>query len=217
MKHKNIIIKLSLILLFFIVIVTIIVKFDLLKNISLGAIQDYIESYGRFAAVIYAVIFILRTFLIFFPSTIMIFLGGSLFGEIRGFCLSILCVFLSASLAFFISRYAGKDFVNKIFNGRIRKLDMKAEEHGFKLIFLMRLSVIFPFDIMNYAAGLSKIRYIDFILGTILGTIPEIFSVTYISSNIGNPLSLKFKIGIIVFIITVAIPFFFNRRKTIRT
>jgi uncharacterized membrane protein YdjX (TVP38/TMEM64 family) len=70
---------------------------------------------------------------------------------------------------------------------------------------------------MNYAAGLSKIRYIDFILGTILGSIPEIFSLTYISSNIENPLSLKFKIGIIVFIITVAVPFFFNKRKKIRT
>lgn len=214
MRYKNII-KLSVLAFVLMVAAGIIIKFNLLEDINFNHIQDYIKSYGKFAAVIYAVIFILRTLLIFFPSSIMVFLGGSLFGEKYGFVISMLCIFITASLAFLISRYAGKDIVNKILKGKMRQLDMKAEEHGFKLIFLMRLSIIFPFDIINYAAGLSKIRYIDFILGTLLGITPEVFSITYISSNIGNPLSLKFKLAIVLFIVSVAIPFFFNRRKRV--
>jgi uncharacterized membrane protein YdjX (TVP38/TMEM64 family) len=213
MKNKNLIIKLSIILLVLMVVISCIIRFDMLKNANIYSVQDYINSYGRFAAIIYVILFILRTLLIFFPSSVMVFLGGSLFGEIRGFFLSMICIFITASMAFFISRYAGKDIANKILKGKIKKLDLKAEEHGFKLIFLMRLSVIFPFDIMNYTAGLSKIRYIDFILGTLLGITPEVFSITYISSNIGNPMSLKFKLAIVLFIITVAIPFFFNKRN----
>lgn len=216
MKKSNLIIKLSLLLFVLVAIVVVIVKFSLLKNINLTSIQDYIKSYGRFAALIYGLIFLLRTLLIFFPSSIMVFLGGSLFGEVRGFFLSMICIFISASFAFFISRYAGKDFVNKILKGRMQQLDIKAAEHGFKVIFLMRLTVFFPFDIMNFAAGLSKIRYIDFILGTLLGITPEIFSITYISSNIGNPLSLKFKVAIVIFILTVAVPFFFKKRKNVK-
>jgi uncharacterized membrane protein YdjX (TVP38/TMEM64 family) len=214
MKHKNIIIKLALLMIGFMVVIGIIIKLELIQSINFNFIREYIKSYGKFAAVIYAIIFILRTLLIFFPSSIMVFLGGSLFGEKYGFVISMLCIFITASLAFFISRYAGKDIVNKILKGKMRHLDIKAEEHGFKLIFLMRLSIIFPFDIMNYAAGLSKIRYIDFILGTLLGITPEVISITYISSNIGNPLSLKFKLALILFIVAVAIPFFFNRKKS---
>lgn len=213
MKNKKGIIWTSLALLVLAIIIGTIFKFDLLKSISLASVQKYISSYGPFAAVAYVLLFVLRTFLIFFPSTVMIFLGGSLFGEIQGFILSMVSIFLSASLAFCLSRFAGKDFINKISKKRVRQLDKKAEEHGFKVMFIMRLSIIFPFDLMNYAAGLSKMRYVDFILGTMLGIAPEIFSLNYISSNIENPLSLKFQIAMVLFIITVALPFFFNRKR----
>ncbi|MCX7711666.1 MAG: TVP38/TMEM64 family protein, partial [Clostridia bacterium] len=143
----------------------------------------------------------------------MVVLSGRLFGPLLGFIYSMISVFTSASLAYFISRYLGKDFVEKLLRGKIQQLDEKAETHGFKIVLVMRLSSVFPFDVFNYALGLTKVKYKDFILGTIIGIIPETFSLTFMGSSLHSPKSGKFFIAVAMLLLTMGVPLIYKKLK----
>jgi uncharacterized membrane protein YdjX (TVP38/TMEM64 family) len=213
MRNKRNIFKLSVVLVTIVICIIIGIKYNLIGKIDVNAIKDYITSYGHFAALVFILFFCLRTLLIIFPYSIVVILGGNIFGSTKAFLYSLISVFISATLAFFIGRLTGKEFVQKLLRGRMKDLDVKIEKHGFKIIFLMRVSIIFPFDILNFAAGLSKVRYRDFIFATLLGIIPETFSLTYLGSNLSNPFSYEFYLAIALVILTIAVPFTVSKRK----
>lgn len=207
MGHKRSIIKISIVFIAIAICVFLGIKYNLIGKIDIHAAKYYIKSYGHFAGLIFILFFSIRTLFIIFPYSIMVILGGNIFGFRRAFAYSMISVFISATFAFYISRFAGKDFVQKLLRGKMKQLDTEIERHGFKIIFFMRISTIFPFDILNFAVGLSKVRYRDFILGTILGIIPETFSLVYFGKNLNHPFSSKFYIAVIMLILTIAIPF----------
>ena len=189
----------------------IVFKLNLHSQEGYEAIGRYINSFGSLAALIYIIFFTLRTLVFVLPYFIMVIIGGNIFGQLPGFLYSMAAVFTSASLAFFLARYLGKDFARRFVKGKLQELDFKVETHGFRIILLMRLSSVVPFDIFNYAAGVTRMRYKDFILGTVLGIIPETFSLTYVGSNIFNPLSGKFLAALGLLLLTVAIPYLYSR------
>ncbi|MDP4178324.1 MAG: VTT domain-containing protein, partial [Bacillota bacterium] len=88
----------------------------------------------------------------------------------------------------------GQSFVNKILRGKSLKLDNNIEQKGFKIMFTMRVSMVFPHDALSYAAGLSKIKYKDFILATCLGMIPEVLAYSILGKSAEKILSIKFLI-----------------------
>ncbi|MCX7922735.1 MAG: TVP38/TMEM64 family protein [Clostridia bacterium] len=212
MKFKKQI-KIIVITLMLSVIIFVLFKTNIITGINLNAIGEFINSYGNYGAFIFIFIFAARTLLVIFPFSVMLIVGGNIFGPAYGFLFSMISIFISSNIAFFISKYLGKESIQKLLKGKGEKLDLKIEEHGFKIIFLMRISCLFPFDILNFALGLTKVRYKDFILGTILGIIPETFSLTYLGDNLKNPFSKNFIISILLVLITVAIPIVFNRIK----
>jgi uncharacterized membrane protein YdjX (TVP38/TMEM64 family) len=177
------------------------------------SVSKFINSYGSFAALIFIAIFSIRTLLVIFPYSILVILGGSIFGPVNGFIYSMVSVFISATLAFFTSRFLGKSHIQRLLKGKVKRLDSQIERHGFKFIFLVRVSVIFPFDVLNYAAGLTKVKYNSFILGTVLGIIPETFSLTYLGHSIKAPLSTSFLLSLLLVLATVMIPLFFKKSK----
>jgi len=211
-RHKNIILITTALVLISIMAV-LVFKFQLLKHVNITEAQDYINSYGRFSVLIFILVFVLRTFLIICPYSIMVVLGGSLFGHLFAFAYSMIATFISATLAFYIGRFAGIDMVKKLLKGKAEKVDLNIEKHGFKIILLMRVSIIFPFDIVNYAAGLSKVKYRDFILATMLGVAPEVFSLTYFGSSLGNPFSYKFLFSLGLVVVTFIVPLIYKKVK----
>lgn len=218
MRNKNVFLKivlLSVVLIVVAIIVFALFKFSVFGKF-MGKSEEYIGYCGKFASLIYILIFSLRTLFVFFPYSLMVTLGGGIFGYFEGFIYSMLAVFISATFAFYISRFFGMNTVNKLLRGKIKRFDLNIEEHGFKIILFMRVSLIFPFDILNFAAGLTKVRYRDFILGTLLGILPETFSLSYLGANLKNPYSMNFIISIIMVILLVIIPLAvkkFKKRK----
>jgi uncharacterized membrane protein YdjX (TVP38/TMEM64 family) len=224
MKRKSIIINSVIVLLSVALIVYLIIQFNfeirhfshwLVKGYmqNFGLVKKYIKSLGEFAVIAFIIIFVLRTFLLIFPYSVMVIFGGSVFGWRWGFLFSMIAVFLSATMAYFISKYLGKEFVQKLLRGKLKQLDSKVEEHGFKIILFMRLSTVFPYDILNYAAGLTKIKYRDFILGTLLGMTLETFSLNFLGANAKDPFSPKFKFAVILILLTIAVPVIYNKFK----
>jgi len=108
-----------------------------------------------------------------------------------------------------MSRFLGKPFVNKLLKGKALSLNSNIEKHGFKIMLAMRLSFIFPYDALSFAAGLSKMKYYDFILGTIIGIIPEMLTYSFMGKNIKHPLSIKFIAPIIAIILIATASYYF--------
>jgi uncharacterized membrane protein YdjX (TVP38/TMEM64 family) len=171
-------------------------------------------SYGKYSAFAFILLYGLKPIVFIIPASLLSIIAGSIFGPFKSLLLSLIGCFLSGTLAFYMSRFLGKSFVNKLLKGKALNLNSSIEKHGFKIMLAMRLSFIFPYDALSFAAGLSEMKYYDFILGTMIGIVPEILTYSFMGNNIKNPLSIKFIAPIIVILlIAVTSHYFYNTYK----
>ncbi|CAB1253584.1 TVP38/TMEM64 family protein [Clostridium sp. MT-14] len=199
------------ILVLFIIIVLFVYK-DKLCNINVYRIRSYIQSYGEFSAVVFIVMYTLRPLLIIFPASLMSIVAGNIFNSHIAVLLSMIGCFGSATVAFFLSRYLGRSFVDKILKGKALVLDKNIEKYGFKVMTIMRLSFVFPYDPLSYAAGLTKMKYSDFIFGTLIGTLPEMVTYSLMGKNLEDPFSIKFILPIMILCIIAFCSLYVHRR-----
>ncbi len=184
-----------------------------IRKINLGALESYINSFGQWSILAFLVISTIRPLAVFIPVTILTLVAGRLYGPIYGAVLAMLSTVISSSVAFFISRKLGKSFVEKIIRKRAEKINLNIEKSGFKIIFVMRISGVFPLDIVSYAAGMTKVKYRDFILATILGSMLETISIAFMGHHINKPLSPGFILSLILVIVTAGVPLIYNKIK----
>lgn len=171
------------------------------------SIKRYILSYGEFAALVFIIIYSLKPILFVVPASLLSIMAGGIFGPWKAFFLSMISCFLSASFAFFLAKKLGRPFVDKILKGKVMKLDNGIEKHGFIIMLLMRLSFVFAYDPLSYAAGLTSMKYRDFILGTVIGIVPEMICYSFMGKNFERGFSLKafFPLIIVVIVAPIAI------------
>ncbi|MCR3758834.1 TVP38/TMEM64 family protein [Clostridium felsineum] len=167
-------------------------------------IKKYILSYGPYASFAFVIIYSLKPVLLIIPVSALSVIAGGIFGSLKAFFLSMLGCFFSASFAFFLSRKLGRPFVNKLLKGKAMNLDDNLDKHGFIIMLLMRLAFIFPYDPLSYAAGLTKIKYRDFILGSLVGVMPEMIAYSVIGKSFEGHFSTKFLLPILF--VAVAAP-----------
>jgi uncharacterized membrane protein YdjX (TVP38/TMEM64 family) len=179
-------------------------------------VSIYMQGLGIFGAILYMFIYTVRP-LILFPATVLTLFGGFTFGSFWGTIYGVIGAGIGAILAFMIARKFGRDSMEKILKGKkLQKIDEKALEHGFITILYMRI-LPFPFDGVNYGAGLSGIKLRDFALGTYIGIIPA----AYILNRLGDSLrevgsdqfyvSLGLYFGLILF--SIVYTYWKKRRK----
>lgn len=154
---------------------------EMFENFNVNAIKEYINSFGIFAPIVYIIMFTLVP-LTLFPDSILALAGGMVFGVFWGGIYTIIGAACGGSIAFFISRYLGRGMVEKLIKHKLDLFENGVEKKGFLLVIILRLIPLIPFDIISYGAGLSKIKYNDFILGTMIGIIPGVF----IYANLGD-------------------------------
>lgn len=176
-------------------------------------IRSYILSYGKFAQVIFLIIYSLKPVLIIIPTSILTIMAGSIFGPWETFILSMLGCFFSGSLAFIIAKKIGKPFVDRLLKGKVISLNNKVEAQGFFIVLIMRLSNVFAYDPLSYAIGLTKIKYKHFILATMIGVAPEILMYSFMSKNAKHLFSFKFLFPIILVIIISLISYYIYTKK----
>jgi uncharacterized membrane protein YdjX (TVP38/TMEM64 family) len=179
----------------------------------------FVKSYGSLAPLIFIIFYIFGT-VFAFPGSILTITAGLLFGPLFGTIYTNIGSTLGASLAFLLSRYLGRDFINKFENlhkSSVGKIDEYAAEHGFKTILFLRLIPLVPFVGLNYAAGLSKIKFRDFFFGTLLGTIPGTFAYVYLGSNLMQIFSINFIIALILVITLSVAPRIYKKYTSKKT
>ncbi|MDF2986284.1 MAG: DedA family protein [Eubacterium sp.] len=184
-----------------------------IRKLNLESIEQYIKSYGSWSIAAFLVISTIRPIAVIIPITLMTLIAGGIYGPVYGFILAMVSIFISSNVAFFISRYFGKTFVERLIRKRADKINVHLENNGFKIILLMRLSGVFPLDLVSYTAGLTKVKYKEFIIATMIGSAPETFSVAYMGHHINNPLSPGFILSVVMVLVTVGIPLIYNKIK----
>ena len=114
--------------------------------------------------------------LLILPASWLSLLAGFLYGSYLGSIIVFIAASIGASAAFFISKSIFAKKITQLIsnNSKLRLMETVVQKGGLKLIFLARLSPIFPFSILNYFYGLNNIKFKDFLLG-LLGILPGTF------------------------------------------
>ena len=195
--------------------------FGQLQNQLVNAL-DWIDSLGPIAPIAFIVLYVIVT-VAFIPASIVTLGAGVVFGVIQGSLYVFIGAMLGAAAAFLVGRYVARDWVgNKIAgNAKFKAIDEAIANEGSKIIFLIRLSPAFPFNLLNYALGLTKVSLKDYVLGT-TGILPGTIMYVYLGSLAGNLATLgagdtpsnptiTWAIRIIAFIATVAVTVYVTR------
>ncbi|WZL74967.1 TVP38/TMEM64 family protein [Clostridiaceae bacterium 35-E11] len=148
-------------------------KLNIFKGCKPEDIKTYLHSFGVWAPIIFIILF---TFvpLTLFPDAILAVAGGMVFGLYEGFVYTMIGALCGATLSFYIARILGQNCVKRFIKHDITRFEDVLQKNGFFIVLLLRLIPLLPFDVISYSAGISKIKYKDFVLATILGTIPGI-------------------------------------------
>ena len=146
----------------------------------------WVDSLGWLAPIAFIVIYNIAT-LLFIPGSLLTLKGGCLFGLLWGSIYVLIAATIGATFAFLVGRYISRDWVcEKIGNKpKFKAIDKAVARNGFKIVFLTRLSPIFPFNLLNYAFGVTQVSLKDYIFGSI-GMIPGTVMYVYMGSIIGH-------------------------------
>ncbi|MBD2682243.1 MULTISPECIES: TVP38/TMEM64 family protein [Nostoc] len=178
--------KLKLLLLSCLVIALIIGAKQLNIQGLLHTLIIWVESLGIFGPIAYIVIYNLAT-LLFIPGSLLTLKGGCLFGVFWGSIYVLIAAIIGATLAFLIGRHLSRNWICQQMDKhpKFKAIDLAVAKEGWKIVLLTRLSPIFPFNLLNYAFGVTQVSLKDYILGS-FGIIPGTVMYVYIGSLAGN-------------------------------
>ena len=183
-------------------------------------LQQVIAAYGIWGPAVYVLIWIAAPPL-FLPGLPIGLAGGIVFGPFWGVIYTIFGSTAGATLAFLVARYLARDWVAaKLAGTRLATLDDKVGQQGWKVVALTRLVPLFPYNLLNYAFGLTKISLTAYVLTTFLFMLPMTVAIIYFSANILDLLRGKITWGVVIGIILIAlvglIPVFYKKLRVRR-
>jgi len=145
--------------------------------------KNWVESLGFWGPIIYVVVYIFRP-LVLFPAGVLSATAGIIWGSLLGFFYLQIAANLSSLIEFLIARYFARGVVEKYLKGKVSDLDKKIEKHGFLTVLLIRLIPNVAWDIQNLSLGLTKVRFRDYFLATLIGIMPGSFAFVFFGSSL---------------------------------
>ena len=149
------------------------------EQLDIELLAQWLEQAGWWAPVVFILIYAVATVL-FLPGSVLTVSGGILFGPILGSLCNITGATIGAGLAFLVARYLASDWVSQRSGGKLKQLINGVEAEGWRFVAFVRLVPLFPFNLLNYALGLTKIRFIEYLLATYIFMLPGAIAYTYI-------------------------------------
>lgn len=134
-------------------------------------VRQQLESLGPWAPVAFVVTYALAAVL-FLPGSVLSAVGGALFGPVAGTAWSLLGATLGATLSFLLARYIVGDVVRARAGARLDALLRGVEEDGWRFVALVRIVPLFPFNLSNYALGLTRIGLVPYVLASAVFMLP---------------------------------------------
>lgn len=167
---------------------------------SKGGIERAVGLTGAAGPVVFAVLYVCLTVLLV-PGAVITAAGGVLFGVALGTVLSALSATVGATIAFLIGRRLGREQVEQIAGRRLGRLDGWIARNGFLAVLYVRLIPIFPFNALNYAAGVTAVSLRAYVLGTLVGIVPGTFAYTALGASFDRPTSPEFLAAVALIVV----------------
>jgi uncharacterized membrane protein YdjX (TVP38/TMEM64 family) len=148
-----------------------------------GAVRET----GFAGVLLYALVYVAATLLLL-PGSILTAGAGFVYGPLWGALLVSPVSVLGATLAFLLGRGVARGWVVRRLraNTRVAAIDEAVAQHGLRLVVLLRLSPLVPFNLLNYALGLTRVRLRDYVIGSALGMLPGTVLYVYLGSTIAE-------------------------------
>jgi len=143
------------------------------------ALEVWVHDAGPVAPLLFILIYGLAAVL-FLPGSVLTLAGGALFGPVLGTVYNLTGATLGATLAFLIARYLASDWVAGKAGGRVKQLINGVEGEGWRFVAFVRLVPLFPFNLLNYALGLTRLRLSHYMLATAVFMLPAATAFTYL-------------------------------------
>ena len=149
----------------------------------LRTFNEWIKGFGPLGIVLYVGVYALATVL-FLPGWIFTVGAGVAFGLLWGTVAAICGATIGATLAFLIARYGARSAVSKRFakNEKFKQIDDAIGKQGWKMVGLLRLSPLIPFNLSNYLYGLTAIALVPYILASFVGMLPGTLLYVYLGT-----------------------------------
>ena len=194
---------------------------DYISLENLDRLRDYVNSFGAAAPVVFILGYTLAT-VAFLPGTPFTLLGGLVFGPVFGAVYATVGATIGATLAFLVARYAARGVVGSWVSRdeRLQRIDDGVERQGWRMLVITRLVPLFPFNLQNYAYGLTKIGLPTYTLVTAICITPAVVVYTFAGGSLttaGENLTRTFiylGIAAVVFVLLSLIPGLIRRRSS---
>jgi uncharacterized membrane protein YdjX (TVP38/TMEM64 family) len=148
---------------------------------------EAIARLGAWGPVLFALLYVAATVL-FLPGSILTLGAGVVFGLARGAVIVSISATLGATAAFLVGRYVARDWVAGKIEGnpKFKAIDEAVAREGWKIVGLTRLSPVFPFNLLNYAFGLTRVSLSHYVIASWIGMIPGTVMYVYLGSVAGT-------------------------------
>jgi len=164
---------------FILLLIAIVLTVWLSSSLDITHLIEQVEALGSLAWLAFIAVYAIATVL-FFPGSVLTLAGGSLFGPVLGTFVNLMGATLGAVLAFFLSRYLASTWVEQKAGGRLKQLKEGVESEGWRFVAFVRLVPLFPFNLLNYALGLTRIRWLDYVIASYICMLPGALAYTYL-------------------------------------
>ena len=136
------------------------------------ALLDFYSAHRLLTVAGFMTIYIVQTALSLPGAAILSLAAGAVFGSIMGTVYANIAATIGATLAFLVTRYLLRDIVLSRFGAKLEGINRELESRGFNYLLFLRLVPLFPFFLINLAAGLTRLPLRTFFFGTMLGIVP---------------------------------------------
>lgn len=144
-----------------------------------ASLESWVNNAGSAGPLVFMLIYTIGT-VFFLPGAVLTLAGGALFGPVFGTFYNLTAATIGAMISFLAARYLAHDWVEKKTGGRMKALKQGVEGEGWKFVAFVRLVPLFPFNVLNYALGLTKIKFSHYSVATYIFMLPGAIAYTYL-------------------------------------
>ena len=148
-------------------------------QLDVAELESWIKQAGLAGPAVFILVYALAA-VFFLPGSVLTLAGGALFGPVWGTVFNLSGAIIGATLSFLIARYVASDWVEHRTGGRLKQLKNGVEGEGWRFVAFVRLVPLFPFNILNYALGLTRIKLSHYVIASLICMAPGGIAYTYL-------------------------------------